>query len=142
MNNIKVSENFTMREYESPDTGEVKIHEDLARLNQAVREELDTPLIINSAYRTKEHNEEVGSKETSQHRNGNAADISTRKGRYTERQLPFHGLTSKELSEIYKDKANELNIGEKNLGLGFANTFLHVDVRGVEGYPSPARWNY
>lgn len=47
----------------------------LARLLEQVRTLLGKPIIINSAYRSKKVNDAVGSKDTSQHRIGCAADI-------------------------------------------------------------------
>lgn len=47
----------------------------LAELLEQVRELLGKPIMVNSAYRSKQVNDAVGSKDTSQHRIGCAADI-------------------------------------------------------------------
>ena len=48
----------------------------LAQLLEQVKHELyDKPIIVNSAFRSKQVNDAVGSKDTSQHRLGCAADI-------------------------------------------------------------------
>jgi zinc D-Ala-D-Ala carboxypeptidase len=47
----------------------------LANLLEQVRKLLGKPLLINSGYRSKEVNDAVGSKDSSQHRIGCAADI-------------------------------------------------------------------
>lgn len=47
----------------------------LALLLEGVRTALGKPIMVNSAYRSKQVNDAVGSKDTSQHRRGCAADI-------------------------------------------------------------------
>jgi len=47
----------------------------LARLLEEVRKVLGKPILINSGYRSREVNEAVGSRESSQHRVGCAADF-------------------------------------------------------------------
>ena len=47
----------------------------LAEFLEVVRSILDKPIMVNSAYRSKAVNDAVGSKDTSQHRTGCAADI-------------------------------------------------------------------
>ena len=131
INDFNVTKNFKLKEFESPDTHEVKINKKLLQLLQAVRNEVNKPLIINSAYRTEEHNRKVGGAENSQHLEGNAVDIS----------LENLDVGADGLAEIVKQQAEKLKIGEDNLGIGKYHTFLHVDVRGLCGYKSPARWD-
>jgi len=47
----------------------------LATLLEAVRRRIGKPILINSGYRSKKLNDAIGSKDTSQHRLGCAADI-------------------------------------------------------------------
>ena len=76
------------------------------------------PIIVNSGYRSPEHNAAVGGVPNSQHVLGTAADI---------RPEDLNDLP--ELQEI----CNEMNARG---GVGFYNTFVHVDVRGER-----ARWD-
>jgi hypothetical protein len=46
-----------------------------AELLEEVRELIDKPILVNSAFRSKQVNDAVGSRDTSQHRLGCAADI-------------------------------------------------------------------
>lgn len=84
---MNLSKNFTYEELTHSEIAERKgwdntpppsAYENLVRLAnllEQVRFLLGKPLIINSAYRSKLVNDSVGSKDTSQHRLGCAADI-------------------------------------------------------------------
>lgn len=84
---MKLSHNFTLAELTVSDIGarngwdntpnleEVKNLERLAVLLEQVRSLLDKPILVNSAFRSKQVNDGVGSRDTSQHRIGCAADI-------------------------------------------------------------------
>lgn len=82
-----ISEHFTLEELTASETAARRGWDNtpapaellnlgrLARLLEQVRALLGKPIIINSAYRSKRVNDAVGSKDTSQHRIGCAADI-------------------------------------------------------------------
>ena len=59
----------------NPDANEINNLTRLADLLEQVRTLLGKPIMINSAYRCKQVNDAVGSKDSSQHRIGCAADI-------------------------------------------------------------------
>ena len=76
--------NFSFNELTKTDTGLVNIPNDmnvlsnlcrLAAFLQTIRNELHLPIIVNSAYRSKEVNEAVGGVSSSYHVKGLAADI-------------------------------------------------------------------
>jgi hypothetical protein len=84
---VKLSENFSLEELT---VSEIAVRKDLdntptatetanlirtALLLEQVRALLKKPIMINSAFRSKSVNDAVGSKDTSQHRVGCAADI-------------------------------------------------------------------
>lgn len=84
---MKLSPNFTLAELTQSDTA-VRLGLDntpskdveanlvrLARMLEDVRRLLSRPIMVNSAYRSPEVNKAIGSKSTSQHCNGCAADI-------------------------------------------------------------------
>jgi len=59
----------------TPNAAEIQNLERLALMLEQVRATLNKPIMINSAFRSKQVNDGVGSKDTSQHRVGCAADI-------------------------------------------------------------------
>jgi zinc D-Ala-D-Ala carboxypeptidase len=84
---MNLSPNFTLQELthsdaavrqgweNNPDANEINNLTRLAELLEQVRALLGKPISINSGYRSKKVNDSVGSKDTSQHRIGCAADI-------------------------------------------------------------------
>ena len=131
INDIQISDNFKLSEFQSSGDGSVKIHRKLLELLQSVRSDIDQPMIINSAYRDIEYNRKVGSNDNSQHVKGTAADIS----------LINLELDANKLADVVENKADELEIGRGSLGLGLYDNFVHIDVRGLIGDEAPARWD-
>jgi hypothetical protein len=84
---MNLSPNFTLQELthsdaavrqgweNNPDANEINNLTRLAELLEQVRTLLGKPIMINSGYRCKQVNDSVGSKDSSQHRIGCAADI-------------------------------------------------------------------
>lgn len=84
---MQLSENFSLEELTRSDIGarlgldntpsdaEIENLKRLASLLEQIRALLGKPVIVNSAFRSKAVNDAVGSKDTSQHRLGCAADI-------------------------------------------------------------------
>lgn len=114
---------FNTKEFESKDGqpspyGEAVVRRELiVRLN-AIRSRFKKPIIVNSGYRSPEHNKAIGGVKNSFHVQGLAADIRPE--------------DLKDLPELQKI-ADELN---PHGGVGFYNTFVHVDVRGEK-----SRWD-
>ncbi len=113
---------FDTKEFESkdgqPSPYETVVRRELiVRLN-AIRSRFGKPIIVNSGYRSPEHNANVGGVKNSTHIQGIAADIR-----------PQNKEDLKELRKI----ADELN---PHGGVGFYDSFVHVDVRGEK-----ARWD-
>lgn len=74
--NVKLSSNFTVKEFACKDGSDsVLIDSSLIEVLQKIREHFGKPVIINSAYRTPEHNRRVGGSSGSYHVKGMAADI-------------------------------------------------------------------
>ncbi len=118
MNDIKISENFNLSEFECSCCKQVKLDSELLKRLQAIRTQTGLPLRINSGYRCPAHNRKVGGSSGSQHMMGKAADIVI----------------------VGMPIAQQQRICEQHFagqGIGKANTFTHVDVRG-----SHARWSY
>lgn len=109
-NDIKVSENFKLYEFESPDTQEVKVDPQLITLLQNFRNLVAQPVHINSGYRTVEHNKAVGGVDHSQHRLGKAADL---------KKLPSLSIDQ---MAMFAERVGFRGIGKYSWG-------IHVDVR-------------
>lgn len=90
-------------------------------LMDRIREHAGTPMIINSGYRTREHNMKIGGGPNSAHLRGMAADV--------------RATTSQERYLILS--AAVLN-GIKRIGIG--KTFLHLDIDAT--LPFPIIWLY
>jgi len=113
MNNFQLTKNFNLQEFECthPDHRHTRVDEELVEKLQQLRDKLDVPLVINSAYRCPERNKQVDGAEYSQHLYGKAVDIS----------LHTIPLQIEEIKRIAKQ------IGFR--GIGLYNTFIHLDVR-------------
>ena len=69
-------QNFSPAEIACRGTGKLLINEPALDKLQALRDRLGKPLIVNSAYRSPEHNRAVGGATRSMHLDGAAFDIS------------------------------------------------------------------
>lgn len=124
---MKLSKNFHLNEFASKDGAEtpceVQVNlKELALNLQVLRDDLKKPIVINSGYRSLQHNRDIGSEDTSQHVLGKAADI----------RVP--GMAA---SEVYNRIEELIRAGKmKNGGLGRYQNFTHYDVRD----DGPARW--
>ena len=76
LNDIKISENFSLREFQCPCCHAVMIHPRLAAALQQLRGARGKPVVITSGYRCARHNAEVGGVPRSRHTRGLAADIA------------------------------------------------------------------
>ncbi|WP_417447216.1 YcbK family protein [Kangiella sp.] len=115
-----LSKNFSRHEFScSCCKKQIAIDHELVETLEAVREHFGKPVIITSAFRCKEHNEAVGSVESSKHRLGIAADIVV-----------------KDTSPVavYNFLAN-LKKDHCGLGLYIEKGFVHIDTRQER-----ARW--
>jgi uncharacterized protein YcbK (DUF882 family) len=94
----------------------------LAWVLQQVRDEIAAPIKINSGYRCKKYNEEIGGAEHSYHVRGMAAD------------LHCAAVSPEELADTIEEMMEHGQI--PNGGLGRYNTFTHIDIRHKKG-----RWS-
>ena len=102
---------FTYGEFDSPDLeGSGKnVSDELINMLDIVRKKYGKSVVINSGYRTPEHNEKVGGKPGSSHIKGLAVDIACNNS--TDRF---------KLAGILKE------VGFKRIGMGA--TFIHADI--------------
>jgi uncharacterized protein YcbK (DUF882 family) len=116
MNNISVAKNFKLYEFECKDGSHiVKLDENLVEKLQRLRELVNKPIVITSAYRTPAYNASVEGSPKSQHMEGKACDIK------------ISGLTPSQVAKL----AEQVGF----TGIGIYKTFTHVDVRATK-----ARW--
>lgn len=87
----------------------------LANRLQVIRDLLGRPILINSGYRTKAHNQAVGGAPQSQHLNGMAADIVV------------SGMPAQAVQAFLKNWSG---------GMGCYTHYTHLDIR-----PQQARWH-
>jgi len=103
--------NFIPAELSCRCCGRVKVNTDALIRLQLMRESMNRPLRINSAYRCPIHNANVGGAPLSQHKEGKAFDISV------------SGWSDDERAELV---AAAYHAGFT--GLGFYSNFLHADT--------------
>ena len=124
---MKLTENFSLDElnkhkFDMPDS----VLDNLKMLTvqlEIIRAHFNAPVTINSGYRNLEYNRNIGSKDTSQHVLGTAADIVIK------------DVSPDEVADALEFL---INVGMlKEGGVGRYNTFTHYDIRGTR-----ARWNY
>ncbi len=123
---MKLTANFSLSEFECkcgcemPDDVFDNVKE-LAKSLQILRDKIKKPIKVNSSYRCLSHNKNIGSKSTSQHVLGKAADIVVKE------------LKPNEVADIAEQLMDKglFKMG----GVGRYNTFTHVDIRGKK-----ARW--
>lgn len=107
--------NFQIKEFACHDgSDKVLIDSELIEKLQIIREHFNTPVIINSGYRTDAYNKKVGGVGGSQHTLGKAADIIVRNAKIDDVVL---------FAET---------IGFR--GIGRYKDFVHVDTRPVKAY--------
>lgn len=116
---------FDTKEFESKDGkpspfDDTVVKRELIVMLNAIRSRYGKPIVVNSGYRSPEHNAEVGGVKNSYHTLGLAADI---------RPLNENRSDLTELQTI----CDEMN---PRGGVGFYDTFVHVDVCGER-----ARWD-
>jgi uncharacterized protein YcbK (DUF882 family) len=77
LNYFRISDRHWLKDFESPDTHEVMLDEDLVVRLATLEHNLQLKLTIESGYRTPEHNAAVGGADHSLHMKGQAVDVSS-----------------------------------------------------------------
>ena len=124
---MKLTKNFNKSEFESKDGSDMpnEVFYNIQKVSnqlQFLRDYLGRSIVVNSAYRSPEHNVAIGGVKNSQHVLGKASDIVV------------NGLST---IEVYNAIEELINKGDMlQGGLGLYNSFVHYDIRGTK-----ARWN-
>lgn len=125
---MKLTANFSKSEFECSDGSEmplevfnnvIKVAENL----EVLRAHFNTPVNINSAYRSPVYNRSVGGAVNSQHLSGKAADVV------------MDGIPPSEVADAIEFLI-DCGLMQEG-GLGRYDTFTHYDIRGTK-----ARWDY
>ena len=115
--NLKLSSNFKVKEFACQDGSDpIFIDSELVSVLQKIRNHFGKAVTITSAYRTPNHNKNVGGTTYSQHLYGKAADIKVQ------------GIAPKDVAKYAETLLDEG-------GIGIYNTFTHIDVRATK-----SRW--
>ena len=125
---MHLTKNFKKEEFDSKDGAEmpkdvlenIKL---LAKYVQLIRNEVGVPLVINSGYRSPQHNAKVGGVKNSYHVQGKASDLKPK------------GITPKQLYDVIIKLIKGGVI--YNGGVGLYDTFVHYDIGG-----QGRRWDY
>ena len=115
--------NFSPAEIACRGTGKLLVNEDALNRLQELRVTLGKPLIVNSAYRSPEHNRKVGGAKASKHLEGTAFDIS---------------MANHDPAAFI---AAARKAGFKGIGTYPRSNFIHIDTGPARswGEPFPAR---
>jgi zinc D-Ala-D-Ala carboxypeptidase len=113
---------FSPAEMACRGTGKLMIDERSMDMLQDLRTRLDRPMIVNSAYRSPEHNKAVGGAKGSYHMKGQAFDVRM------DNQDPQH----------YMDTAQR--VGFMGIGQYADNGFTHVDTRSTPAQFGSKAW--
>lgn len=130
MNNLNITKNFKLSEFQCRGGSQlVKIDSKLVNLLQILRDRLDTPLVVNSGYRTPEYNKKVNGINNSLHVQGKAADISKRNLSISDsslvsicKEIGFNGIIIYDTfihldtgdNKYYLDKRTRASVGTVN----------------------------
>ena len=116
----RLTNNFLLREFRCKDgSGVPDEHMDnvkeLAENLQVLREHLEKPIRIISAYRTPTYNRKIDGARRSQHLTASAADIKIK------------GMEPQEIKEVFEELIKKGLM--KQGGIGLYKSFLHYDIR-------------
>lgn len=109
-----LTEHFSRKEFEchcDNDCGHIAADIELLKILEKVRVHFGKPVHVHCVNRCPDHNASVGSKDTSQHIRGTAADFH------------INGVEPREISEYIDDIM--VNSG----GIGIYKNFVHLDIR-------------
>jgi zinc D-Ala-D-Ala carboxypeptidase len=114
---------FTREEFACQYTGENNISDRLLLRLDLLRARCGFPFIITSGYRSADHPIEAKKETPGTHAQGIAADIKVSDG-----------------TQRFRIVQEAISLGFS--GVGVASSFVHVDIRDLDGNESPVMWTY
>ena len=125
---MKLTKNFSKSEFECRCGCEMPKDvlnnvQKLANQLQIIRNKVNVPITINSAYRCPKHNSIIGGAKSSQHLQGKASDIV------------IEGYSNDDVADLIEELIASGDILQG--GLGRYNSFTHYDIRKTK-----ARWDF
>ena len=114
---------FTREEFACQYTGENEISDVLLLRLDLLRERCGFPFVITSGYRSEDHPIEAKKEKAGTHAQGIAADIKVNSG-----------------VQRFRIVQEAISMGFS--GIGVASSFVHVDIRDLDGNESPVMWTY
>jgi len=112
---------FWPYEFICPHCNAVKIDSRVVLIVNELRQSLNKPVIITSAYRCPDYNKQIGGAKNSAHMKGLALDIAIPNSNYRFKVLEF----------LFKKGIRRIGIGK---------TFIHFDIDDT--LPHPVVWHY
>lgn len=129
----QITKNFNISEFKCKAKGEVLLNSDAIDHIQRLQEFRDwykRSMKIVSGYRTKEYNQKVGGNKNSKHVEGIASDIAL-----PDEYYKFSKSRQEEFLNNIKSKWIEIcNNDGLGGGIGFYDTFFHIDSRAKGNY--------
>lgn len=114
---VQLSPNFWLSEFQSKDGADmILLDSDLVNILQNIRDHFGSPMILSSAYRSPEHNANVGGEWNSRHTKGEAADIW------------IDGVDPLDVAKYAE------SIGVMGIGWYPNDGFTHIDTRENKSY--------
>ena len=114
---------FTKEEFACQYTGENEISNRLLLKLDLLRANCGFPFVITSGYRSEDHPIEAKKEKAGTHAQGIAADIKVRDG-----------------VQRFRIVQEAISLGFS--GIGVARSFVHVDIRDLDGNEAPVMWAY
>lgn len=130
----QITPHFNIYEFRCRAKNEILINADvlahIIRLEK-FREWYKRAMVINSGYRTEEHNRKIGGSPKSQHMLGIASDINLPLGEFAS----FNKKRKEEFLQNIRKKWTEICYADGlGGGVGFYDTFFHLDSRKKAGF--------
>ena len=107
---------------------------------QKIRSTINVPIIINSVYRSREHNLLVSGEENSLHLSFNAIDFTPKGFSAAEINQLANEIMNRKFVSLCFFNYTMMTVTPNLMGIGTYRNFIHIDTRGLLGRHSPAIW--
>lgn len=114
---------FALSEFNCQETNQNEMCPKFLERLDALREACGFPFVITSGFRSPNHSNERHKEKAGTHAQGIAADIKVNSG-----------------VQRFRIVQEAISMGFS--GIGVASSFVHVDIRDLDGNESPVMWTY